>query len=363
MLKTPGATVRRAVQGMGLLGFVALTACESATSPESTRSLDPTLALRDYQAMEQIVSTDALAGFRALTGRTGLNNTSTLEVLGRVASSPDGTKARTLTLSLTKQLAEGTALKEIISTRHRGMTLVYDPARDTYAISPGRTGAPVNGVRFITYATDATGKPIVLSETGYADLIDEGANTGEAIALRLLVVNKGVTHLDYRTRVTILGETGSISVDGFMSDGTAQLDFSVAVTSRKSGVRTLLDADFDLAVKAREFSIVGTVRGVHESSGDGTIGITARHGTNSVAVNMRGSNGTLEGNFDVNGQRLANATGDAKNPTITGATGAPLTGVELLMVLHIVDMTDSVFDLVEDLVKPVDNLVVFGWLL
>ena len=33
------------------------------------------------------------------------------------------------------------------------------------------------------------------------------------------------------------------------------------------------------------------------------------------------------------------------------------------MLMHIVDMSDSVMNLVEDLVKPVDNLVVLGWLL
>jgi hypothetical protein len=363
MFKTPGATARRAVHGMGLLALVTLAACESATGPDTTRPLDPDLALRDYQAMEQIVSTNALAGFRALAGRTGLGAASTLEVVGRVASSPDGTNSRALAVNLTRQLSEGTALKEIISNRHRGMTLVYDAAKDTYAVSPGRTGAPANGVRFITYDTDAAGKPIVSKEAGYADLIDEGATSGDAIALRLVVVNKGVTHLDYRTRLTLLGETGSINVDGFMADGVGRLDFSVALTSRKSGLRTLLDADFDLQVKARDFSMAGTVRGLHEASGDGEIGLTVRHGTSSVVVKLQGSNGTVDGTIDVNGQRLANATGDAKTPTITGATGASLTGRELLMVLHIVDMSDSVFDLVEDLVKPVDNLVVLGWLI
>jgi hypothetical protein len=348
---------------MGLLAVLALTACESVTSPEPTRPLDANLALRDYQAMDQILATNALAGFRALEGRTGRGTSAAVGVAARVAGVQSGASARELTLNLAAQLTEGVALKEIISTRHRGKTLVHDAATDTYVVSPTRTGAPANGVRFITYEVDSIGKPITARETGYADLLDEGATTGETIVLRLLVVNRGVTHLDYRTRLTLVGEIGSIGVEGFMSDGAARLDFTVGVTSRKSGTATLLDADFDLRVTARDFTIKGKARGIDEGTGDGAIELTVRHGQSSVAANMIGSTGRIEGTVMVNGALLATATGDAKSPTITGPSGGQLTGSELLMLLHIVDMTDSVFDLVEALVKPVDNLVVLGWLL
>lgn len=363
MQTTTGAFGRRVVRGMGALTLVALTACESATGPSTAAALDPNLALGDYQAMDKILSTDALAGFRALGGRTGLRTSSALDAVGRFADVRNGAGVHDLTLSLARQLSAGTATKEILSSRHRGMTLVYDATKDTYIVNPTRTGAPANGVRFVTYEVDASGKPITAQETGYADLLDEGATTGETVVLRLLVVHKGTTHLDYRTRLTFAGETGSISVDGFMSDGVAKLDFDVAVSSRKSGTSTLLDADFTLQVKAREFSVQGKARGVDEASGDGTVGLTVRHALNSVVVNIVGLNGTIQGTFLVNGGLLATATGNAKNPTITGPNGGQLTGGELLMLMHIVDMTDSVFDLVEDLVKPVGYIVVLGWLL
>lgn len=363
MQKTTGALGHRLVQGIGLLGLMMLAACESATSPATSDALDPNLALSDYAAMDRILATDALAGFRALDGRTGLRISSALGVSAQVTGVRDGTSARDLTLQLARELSGGTASKEIISPRHRGMTLVYDAGTDTYAVSPGRAGAPANGVRFVTYEIDAAGKPVPSQETGYADLLDEGATTGETVVLRLLVVNKAATVLDYRTRLTLMGETGSISVDGFMSDGAARLDFDVTVTSRKSGLKTLLDADFDLQVKTRAFSILGKVRGIDEATGDGSVALTVSHAASSVAVKLLGSNGAVDGTFEVNGKLLATATGDAKDPTITGPTGGQLTGGELLMLMHIVDMTDSVMDLVEDLVKPVDNLVVLGWLL
>jgi hypothetical protein len=348
---------------MGLLALVAAAACEPVTSPDSPDALDPNRALSDYEAMDKILAADALAGFRALGGRTGLGASNAIEVAGRVPAVRDAATARDVAHALARQLSGGTAAKPLISDRHLGKTLVYDATKDTYVVSPTRPGAPANGVRFITYETDASGKPILSKETGHADLLDEGATTGEAIVLRLVVVHKGATHLDYRTRLTIAGETGSITVDGFVSDGAARLDFTVAVSARTSGVKTLLDADFDLQVKAREFRILGKVRGIDEVTGDGTVGLTVRHGASSVAVDLVGSNGTINGTFTVNGKLLSTATGDAKTPTLKGPTGAPLTGGELLMVKHIVDMSDSVFDLVEDLVKPVDNLVALGWLL
>lgn len=363
MQNLTGALGRRVVRGVGLLSLVALAACESSTGPESARTLDPNLALGDYQAMDKILATDALAGFRALGGRSGLGTSSAMELAGRIVDARDGSGARDLTLQLARQLSGAAATKEILSARLRGMTLVYDPAKDTYIVNPSRTGAPANGVRFVTYEVDAAGKPVPSQESGYADFLDEGATTGETIALRLKVVHEGATHLDYRTRLTFAGETGSISVDGFMSDGTSRLDFDVDVSSRKSGAATLLDADFDLQVKAREFSIQGRARGINEGTGDGTVGMTVRHAASSVSVSMTGSSGTIAGTIDVNGRLLATAAGNAKSPTLTGPNGGPLTGGELLMVLHIVDTTDRVFDLVEDLVKPAGILVVLGWLL
>ena len=54
-------------------------------------------------------------------------------------------------------------------------------------------------------------------------------DAGQAIALRLLVVTRGSTTLDYRTRVDIGTSTGSIDVSGFAVDGGDRLDFTVGV--------------------------------------------------------------------------------------------------------------------------------------
>ncbi len=357
----------RPVAGRGcrrMLGIAALAltaACEQSTSPDDGQALDANRALADYQALNQILGADALSGFRALGERTTLGSVATASRVSRVRGAED---VRALAIDLARGLqGYTTSAKTIISTRHLGKTLVYSATGDTWVVDPARTGAPANGVRFITYESDANGKPIPTRETGYADLRDEGATTGEAIVLHLVVVSRGTTALDYRTRVLVQGQDGAIDVDGFMSDGTTRLDFSVGLTARATGATQLLDADFDLQVSARNFRVQGTARGIDETTGDGTISMTARHGTSSVAVELKSATGVLDGRLMVNGKLFATVKGASRTPEFRGATGAPLTGPELLVVVHIVDMVDDVFDLVEELVEPVDNLVALGWVL
>ena len=65
----------------------------------------------------------------------------------------------------------------------------------------------------------------------------------------------------------------------------------------------------------------------------------------------------------LNGDVFATVSGDAGSPTILGASGNPVTGVELLVLQRVVDTVEDVFDLLEDLLDPVDDLVFLGMLL
>ena len=78
---------------------------------------------------------------------------------------------------------------------------------------------------------------------------------------------------------------------------------------------------------------------------------------------MEGDGETLDGEITLNGRTFVTVSGDAQQPTLVNASGAPLTGQELLVVLSIIDTIDDVFDLVEELVEPVDNLIVLAWVL
>jgi hypothetical protein len=216
--------------------------------------------------------------------------------------------------------------RRVISSRHLGRTLVYNVAKDQYVIDSARTGAPANGTRFIVYELNADGKPNVSREIGRADLIDEGAGTGEAIALRLLVVTRGSTTLDYRTRVDIGTTASSIDVSGFATDGTERLDFTVGLDGRKVATGTVLDADFEFSVKPRNFTVTGTVRGVQDGrEGEGKVSFTAKHQENTLRVELNGTAGTVNGAINWNGKPYITITGPAATPTLRGPSGQPLT--------------------------------------
>ena len=359
----------RAPHLLTLALLVGTAACEPATGPQTTAELDTKAALADYQALEKVFSSDGWAGLQSLGGRTPTSTNAAVAAVRSLPTVAAGGSGRRFALDLFNDMAAARGAnvplaKTIISDRHIGKTLVYDSALDHYVVDPTRTGAPKNGVRFIVYEVDAASRPIGGREIGYADLLDEGANSGEAIALRLVLVTRGTTMLDYRMRVELRDTSGTIDVSGFAAEGASRLDFTIGLEGKTAGGRTLIDADFDLALKPQNFNISGTVRGVEEGrDGEGMVNVNVRHQQNTLKVDLKGSGGLLDGSIKFNGKIFVTISGSSKDPTLRGPSGQPLTGPEVLVVLSIMDIVDSVFDLIEDLVKPVDNLVVLGWIL
>ena len=258
----------------------------------------------------------------------------------------------------------GPAAAPIISDTHRGVTFVYDPATDNYAADPERTGAPETGVRFITYEVDEAGTPIVEKETGYADLIDEGDGSAEDIVLHLIVVQNESTVLDYRTTVDENGNRGALTVQGFLQGDGVRLDFDIRAVGTETESQTTLDVAFELRVDARDFSITGGVSGIEEGTeGEGDIDLTVRHGTQSIRVDVKGSDGMIEGTFFLNGDVFATVSGPADEPTILGPGGDPLSSGEMLVLYRMVDVIEDVFDFLEDLLDPIDDLVILAIIL
>ncbi len=314
-------------------GLVA--ACDTTTDTEASAPFDAGAALSDYEALEQALSSEGLAGFQMLTGRTPLGS------LGPSRS--------------------GAARSPIISDFHRGATFVYDPEEDEYVVDRSRPGAPATGVRFVLYEIDAHGFPLVDQETGYADLVDEGDTSREDIVLHVGVVQHGVTMLDYRVALDETGTGGTLSVGGFLVDDGPRLDFAIEATGVDHGVRSSVDVSFDLGIHARDFEVSGSVRGEEgEPEGEGEIHVFARHRDESFRVDVIGDDGMIDGSVELNGELFATVSGPADDPTFLGASGAPLTGLEFLVLWHVVDSAEDVFDLLEDLLDPVDELVFLG---
>lgn len=354
------------VRTLTLCLLATTAACEQATAPST--GLDARTTLADYKALEQLFASDGFAAVQGLGGRTPMSMgavISAARALPGLTSERSGRQYAADLFRATAAQAAGTSFtKTVISNVHLGRTLVYNRTQDQYVIDPTRTGAPTNGVRFIAYELDAGGKPLPDKEIGHADLRDEGATTGEAIALRLTVVLRGTTTLEYRTRVDISTNAGSIDVSGFAVENNARLDFTIGLDARTSGNRTLIDADFELGVKPRGFTVTGTVRGVEDGrEGEGDITLTARHQENTLRVAVSGNDGTLDGSITWNGARFVTISGPAANPTLVGASGQPLTVEEALVVRSVMRLSDDVFDAIEELVEPVEDLLLLGWIL
>lgn len=347
-------------------------ACGTGTEPDVSPELDAEAALDDLEALESTLSSDDLSGFRALGGRTPFGSSpAAIDAVAGIEPSTVSGDGRAFALDLARRLSvarstatDGPAAGPIISGWHRGTTFVYDPESDQYTPDLTREGAPETGVRFIIYEVDDGGVPMVDREVGYADLIDEGDGSVEDIVLRLIVVRQQETILDYRTTLDHDATSGALTVDGYLAPHGTRLDFHLGLAvSQVDGVGRL-DLDFEFAVPARDLSVVGRVRGVEENEkGEGDVELEVRRGADRLGVEVTGRDGELEGAVFVDGQPFALISGPAEDPVITDPDGEPLTWAERLVLRRIVDMVEGVFDFLEDVVDPVDELVVLGIIL
>jgi hypothetical protein len=336
---------------MAAVGTFAVACNDSATGPELEAAFDTEAAIADYEALDAALGSGEFASFMALGARTPFGaSPAAIDVVAALKAPDAADGGRSFALNLARRIqavgpATGPAAAPIISDRHRGVTFVYDPATDDYAADPERTGAPETGVRFITYEVDETGTPIVEQETGYADLVDEGDGSTEDIVLHLTVVQDGSTVLDYRTTLDQNENRGALTVEGFLQGDGVRLDFAIDAVGTESEGQTMLDIAFELRVDARDFRITGNVSGIEEGTeGEGDIDVTVRHGTNSIRVDVTGSDGMMEGTFFLNGDIFATVSGPAEELTILGQGGEPLTFGETLVLHRIVDAIEDVFD-------------------
>lgn len=352
---------------------VLAAACESGTAPDIGVDFDSEATLSAYQEMDSLLSSPSLAAFDALAGRTPFGaSPAGVDLLAalRAASAADG--GRAFALALAKGLTEiepdavGPTAAPIISDLHRGTTFVYDPETDHYVADSERNDAPETGIRFILYETDLLGTPVSQEEIGYADFVDEGDDSAEDIVLHLTVFAHETTVLDYRTTLDVLQTGGTLGVHGFLADPDGgRLDFDIDATSTQVGEGDpLIDVVFELSVDERDFSITGTVSGVDDNvEGDGTVELVVRHADDSIRLDVEGEAGQIDGSVFVNGSLFATVTGDASDPDIASATGDPLTLREILVLHRIVDGVEDVFDFLEDLLDPVDELVILAIIL
>lgn len=353
---------------------VAAAGCDTGTDPDVVEAFDAEAALEDMQALEASFGTTELAGFAALGGRTPFGPAAGVEVVTNLGapSAADGGQAwaKELASRLIRahgELDDGPLAGPIISGWHRGTTFVYDPQTDDYQPDLTRSDAPETGVRFVIYDVDAAGVPIVENEVGYADLIDEGDNAPEDIVLRLVVVEQEATLLDYRVTLDHDATSGALTVVGFFAGDEARLDFDLAVNAEEVDEVTMLDITFDFGVEAHGLSVFGSITGIEDGNDDGPgrIDITMQNRKDVVRIQLEADGqGMGEGSVLVNGDVFATMTvADGEEPVFLNASGEPLSGVEIMVLVRIFDVVEDVFDFLEDIVDPVDELVLLGFIL
>jgi hypothetical protein len=343
-----------------------------ATSPDAGTRFDAQRLTADVGATERAMRPPIWTSFATLGEQFDLGPMATAAVAGsrELLHAPGG-----LTAARSKQIALATAERVMttvttdltpaspaIRQDALGRTYVYDATLRRYVLAPERTGAPAGGVRFILYAVNpVTHEPIVATEIGHADLIDEGRTHPTGIGLRLIVVSEGTTYLDYRVGIDGSPNSGTLAVTGFLTDGTTQLDFDIDVHGTAGPSGATMNVTFAFGVPARSFSVAGSVEGSQSSSGDlGRVNLVVRSGSAKIELAVTGDDRTVNATVLVNDRIFATITGDSHDPVVRGAGGHELTQDEVRALQGIFGLVGGVFELTGNLLKPVAAILLLS---
>lgn len=363
---------------LATLGTV-LAGCEQATGPGDPMTVDAEGILADYQALDSVLSSQSMAGFKAMAsgitfqslGPEGAFIRASVEALhGAAAGGAEllGSRAGAKTWAggigqLVHAMGPEVAKVPLISSLRRGKTFVYDPDLGRYVMDPDREGAPPTGVRFILYAP-AGGRPDVTQEVGYADLTDEGDGIPKGVALRLTVVEGERAVLDYRTTIDVLARGGKVGVEGFIQGPYDRLTFTLGVDGTVGSEGSEVDIAFQMALANRGFQATGSLHGVNGVSGEGgQLNLVVTHRLHTFAVDLTGTDSTIGGTVELNGRPFATVSGHPDDPVVTGPGGEPLKPLEILALLRIVNVSGGVFALFGILMDPLDELLLLALIL
>jgi hypothetical protein len=348
---------------MVLLAIAA--ACSGTTEPRTPGKLNTDAALADYSAMDGVLQSAGWKHFQmTASGMTAMGSTSNTASIaaGALANLAPAGGSRGAATAMASFVANGTAGIQLISAGNLGKTFIYDGQGHRWVVDPARTGAPANGVRFITYEPKGA-EPDPTKPTGYADLIDLG-NTSAGIALRLVVVEGSFTVLDYHTTLSGSNGIGHVTVDGFLQSQTDKLEFDVDVQGGNTNGVDRGDITFDLAIASRAFHVQGDVHSEKSNGAEhSTVDLSVHHGDASFGVNVANDLGVLSGVVKLNDAPFATVSGRDGAPVFKTPSGGDLTPVQGLVLLKIFDVTEDVFDLFEDLIDPIDDLIILAFIL
>jgi hypothetical protein len=232
-----------------------------------------------------------------------------------------------------------------------GKTLVFDPDLERYAVDESRTGAPATGVRLILYAVNPVLGQILfpLNEVGHLDLID--VSTAASDALRLVAVVEGETHLDYTASITVTTTSATLAAEGFLSDGTDQVDFDLSLT----GTANAVSLDYLITHTGNSVRLQATLSG---SDDDIQATLTILGDGDTVVMTVTTTPSTVSGQITYNGDVAITISGTPNAPTFARPDGTPLTEAEIDALMTLGEIVGELFDAFDNLLLPA--LLVFA---
>jgi hypothetical protein len=328
--------------GAGILVLAAAVACGDSTGPED---FDPVTTQQKTDVI--LAAFDDNPALASLAAVEGLPLGGPL-LAATVPTSPSafatGASLRRL-VEAARPSFGSTAVFAIFPADLLGATFVWSPGQG-YVEDANAVGAPADGIRVILYTvnplTQVPTQP--LEPRGYLDIIDE--STVSSDALHLVAVWEDVTHLDYVASAVQTTTSITLSADGYLSNGTDQVDFDLSVTGSEGEVAFTLD----YLLEHEEGSIRLAGESIDEENANLTL--TLDDGDNRVDLEIHFTPSTISGTLEYNGDVAIEISGTREEPVFTRPDGTPLTDQEVAALQALGLAIGVVFDAFDNLLGP-----------
>ncbi|MEE9206990.1 MAG: hypothetical protein V3U67_01250 [Gemmatimonadota bacterium] len=357
---------------LGLLLVLGLAACGSDPTGLGGTNFEPQQTAQATNTIKtQLNSDDDVIASLELVGPALDSAGVTSFVLPRNLANPreviEGASAHVVQ----NFVLSGSSSDPIFPSNLLGKTFEWSDEFLRYVLNESLTGAPANGVRFLLYPIDPVTRqpvsPAAGTDIGYLDLTDEGS--ASSTRLGLVAVTSGVTRIDYYIDVSFTATENDISVTlagvGFVSDGTAAVDFNLSesVAFDLLGESVSLDLLFSVAVPAEDVSVTLDmtidVTG-QEQLETASVVLTISDGDDTVVLDATlATDDSLDGTISYNGTVVVNVTGTGENPVFTMADGTELTADDIGALHDLVNLFDDLFDFAEHIFDPFDDSASF----
>jgi hypothetical protein len=257
----------RPLRAFAVLGIALTAACSDSTGPKTIT--DPVATISDLTAIDSAFNSPAFIALQQLTSNfpapTAPLPFARLAAALRVTlpPSPAALRGRAALrravprhdVPLLASLAAGPASAPVLPDTLLGVTFEWNPDSLRYEAT-SRTGAPLNGVRFILYATDTlTDTPDTAQEVGSLDVIDKAPALGAQLQFVVLGVAGSPTFLDYTLSFLPAASAFTIQAQGYISNGRPGLlerrftfDAAITHTDTANGASEAIDFNYDVNV-------------------------------------------------------------------------------------------------------------------